>query len=105
MNTNEKTKSSDITYPKKETDIDTPAYDWVLRALKKIDTYYNPTMLKINEPIIRGKYKVTRDTRVIIIAVENEENEIYWACNTPISTDAGEIDTLKEVIPIPKGQL
>ena len=72
MRTNEKIKSSYITQPKKRTDTDTSAYDRVLRALKKPDTLYYINMLKTHEPIIEGKDKVTRYTRVIMISVEHK---------------------------------
>ena len=36
-------------------------------------------MTNIHEPIIKDKYKVTGDTRVIPIIVEHEEDEIQWA--------------------------
>ena len=35
------------------------SYDRVLNSLKKIDTSYNPTMKKIQKPVIGGNYKVT----------------------------------------------
>ena len=56
--------------------------------MKKLDTSYNPTMQKMHEPFIEGKYKVTGYTRVIPI-VEHKDDEIQWACSTSISTDAG----------------
>ena len=48
-------------------------YDRVLNSLKKLDTLYNTTMPMMHGPVIEGKYKVTRDTRVILIIVEHEE--------------------------------
>ena len=56
--------------------------------MKKLDTSYNPTLQKMHEPVIEGKYKVTGDTRVIPI-VEHKDDEIQWAFSTSISTDAG----------------
>ena len=44
------------------------------------------------------------DTRVIPI-VENEDDEIQWACSTSIYTDAGEPETLKEAMTRPNGNL
>ena len=54
-------------------------YDQLLRALKRIDTPYNLTIPKMHEPTIKDKYKVTRETRVIPIAVEHEGDRIQWA--------------------------
>ena len=65
------------------------AYDRALNELNKLDIYYNPTMPRMHDPVIEEKYKVTRDTRVILIA-EYEEDEIQWVCSTPIYTDYGE---------------
>ena len=42
-------------------------YDTISNVLKKLDTSYNPTMPRIHEPVIEGKYNVTKDTRVILI--------------------------------------
>ena len=92
--TNEKTKWSELTYPNKKTYTETSAYNWILRALKNLDTSYNNNIPKIHEPIIKGKLKVTGYTRAIMIAVEQKEDEIHWACNMQISTDAGEPETL-----------
>ena len=71
----------------------------------KLDNAYNPTMKKLHEPIIKVKYKVTRETRFIQIIVEHEEDGIQWACNTSISTDTGEYETLREAISRPIGHL
>ena len=76
-------------YLKKETDTYTSAYDWVQIALNKSATKYNPTMTKAYDPIIEGKWKVTRDTRVVLVVVEQKEDEIKWAHDTKISTDTG----------------
>ena len=54
------------------TDKDKSEYYSVQQELNKLDTAYNPTMTKAHEPIIEGKYKVTWDTRVIMIVVEHE---------------------------------
>ena len=62
-------------------------------------------MPKMTEPIIEGRYKVTRGTRVIPIVVEHEEDEIQWVCNTSISNYSGEPDTLKESMTRPNGYL
>ena len=43
---------SEFTYHKEDTTIDTPLYDRVLNALKKLDTSYNPTIPMIHKPII-----------------------------------------------------
>ena len=81
-------KSSELTYLKKDADTDTPSYDRVLNTPKKLDISYNPTMKKMHNPVIRGNYKVTADTRVITI-VDHKDDEIQWACSTSISTGAG----------------
>ena len=75
MSPNKKLKSSEFKYDNKYSTTDTPAYDRVLNALKKLDTSYNPTMPRIHHPVIEGNYKVNRDTRVIIF-VEHEEEEM-----------------------------
>ena len=54
-------------------------YDRVLNALKKLDTSYNPNFPKMNEPVIEENYKVTGDTKVILIVVEHKKYEIHWA--------------------------
>ena len=64
------------------TDKDKSEYYSVQQELNKLDTAYNPTMTKAHEPIIEGKYKVTWDTRVIMIVVEHEEDDIWWGWNT-----------------------
>ena len=43
-----------------------------------MDTTYNPAMMKGLEPIIKINYKVTGDTRVILI-VEHEADKTQWA--------------------------
>ena len=55
----------------------------------------------MHDPIIEGVYKVTSDTIVILITVEQEEYKIQWACDTSISIDAVEPETLKESMSIP----
>ena len=70
-------KSSELTYLKKDADADTSAYDRVLKAMKKLDTSYNPTMQKMHNKFIKGNYKVKEDTRVITI-VEHKDDEIEW---------------------------
>ena len=49
------------------------AYDRVVNALEKLDTSYNSNTPRIHEPVIKLKYKVTRDTRVISIREHNED--------------------------------
>ena len=88
-------KFSELMYHKKDANTGTSAYDMLFNALKKLDTLYNPAMLRMHEPVIEGNYKVTRDTRVIPL-VEREEDEIQWVCSMSISTDAVEPETLKE---------
>ena len=73
MRPNEKLKSSDFTHHKKGSNTDTSEYDRVLNALKELDTWYNPTMPRMNEPVIKVKYKVTGNTRVVLIVMEHEE--------------------------------
>ena len=79
VNPNKKSKSSEFMYHKKYDNTDTSAYDKVLNALKKLDTLYNPTMPRMHETVIEGKYIVTGDTSIIPIVVEHEENKIHWA--------------------------
>ena len=57
----------------------------------------------MHNPYTKGKYKVTGNTRVIPIAVEHEEDDIHWECNTSIYTGAGEPETLKESMTRPNG--
>ena len=73
MRPNEKLKSSDFTHHKKDTNTDTSEYDRVLNALKELDTLYNPTMQRMHELVIKVKYKVTGNTRVVLIVMEHEE--------------------------------
>ena len=68
-----------------------------MNALKKLDTWYNPTMQKMHDPVIEGTYKVTGDTGVIT-TMEHEYDKIQLACSTSISTNAGEPETLKEAM-------
>ena len=68
-------KSSDFTHHKKDADTETSSYDMVLNVLKKLDTLYNPTMTRMQNPFIAGICKVRGDTRVIPI-VDNEDDEI-----------------------------
>ena len=58
----------------------------------------------MHEPVIEGNYKVTGDTRVILI-VKHKEDEIKWMCSIYISTEAGEPETLKESTTRPNGHL
>ena len=88
-------KSSQLTNLNKDTEAHTSAYDRVLNSLKKLDTLYNPTMQKIHNAVIEGKYKVTGDTRFIPV-VQPKDDEIKWSFSTSISTDAGEPETFKE---------
>ena len=97
-------KSSEFTYHKKDANTDTSSCDRVLNELKKVYTSYNPTMIRIHEPVIEGNYKVTGDTRVIPI-VEQKYYKIQWACSTSISTGAGEPETLKEAMTRPNWYL
>ena len=80
-------KSSDLTYHKKDAYIDMSLYNIVLNAINKLYTSYNPTLQKMHEPVVGDNYKVTVDTRVILI-VEHEDDKIHWACITSISTDS-----------------
>ena len=59
----------------------------------------------MHEPIIECKYKVIGDTRVIPIVVEHEEDKIKLSCNTSISMNEGEPETLKEAMSIPNQYL
>ena len=68
-------KSSELTYLKKYAGADMLAYDRVLNALKKLDTLYNPTIQKIQYPVIEENYKLTGDKRVIPI-VDHKDDEI-----------------------------
>ena len=79
MRPNEKFKSSYFTHHKKETNTETSEYDRVLNALKELYALYNPTMTRMHEPVIKVKYKVTGNTRVVLIVMEHEEYEIQWA--------------------------
>ena len=77
VRSDEKLKSSDFTYHKKEDyNTDTSAYGRVLNSLKKLDTSYNPTLPRMHKLVINGKYEVTGYTRLILIVVEHEEEEI-----------------------------
>ena len=75
----ENSKSSEFRGRKKDGNTDTSEYDRVLNALKKLDTSHNLTMPIMHEPVIEGKYKVTRDTRDIPIVMEHKEYKIHWA--------------------------
>ena len=105
MSSNENPKPSEFTYHNKDTNIDKSAYDRLLNSLKKLYTSYNPTVSRMHEPVIEGRYKVTRDTKVVLVFVEHKEEEIQWACSTSISTDAGEPETLKGEMTRPNGYL
>ena len=50
----------------------------------------------MHEPVNKGKYKVTGNTRFVLIVMENEEYQMHWVCNTTIYTDEGAPETLKE---------
>ena len=89
-------------YFNKDADTETSAYNIVFNELKKLDTSYKPTMQKMHNAVIDGNYKVTGDTRVIQI-VENEDDEIQWACSMSMYTDSGEPKTLKEAMTRPNG--
>ena len=52
VRTNENPKSSEFTYQKKDTKINTSAYDRVFNTLNKINTSYSPIMPRMNEPVI-----------------------------------------------------
>ena len=97
-------KSSELTYHKKDADVDTSAYNRLLNALNKLDTSYTSKMHEIHKPVTEGNYKVKGDTRVIPIA-EHEDDEIQRVRSTSISTDSGEPETLKEVMTRPNGHL
>ena len=90
MRPNEKLKSSDFTYHKKEFNTDTSEYDKVINALKKLDTSYNPNMPIMHKPVIKVKYKMSGNIRVVLIVMEHKEYKIHWAFNTSIYTDEGE---------------
>ena len=57
------------------------------------------------EPIIKGKYKVTGYTRVIMISVEHKDDRIQWAGSASDSKEAGEPDTLKDKMTRLNGRL
>ena len=71
-------------------------YDRVLNALYELDTLYNQTMSRMHEPVNKRKYKVTGNTRFVLIVMENEEYQMHWVCNTSICTNIGSPETLKE---------
>ena len=75
-----------------------------MNVLKKPDPSYNPNMPRMNNPVIKGKYKVNEDTRFILI-VEHKEDEIYWAYSPSIYKDTGEPNSLNEAMTIPNGNL
>ena len=58
----------------------------------------------MHKTVIKGKYKVNRDDRVILI-VEHKEDGIQWACSKYIFTESGESESLKEVMTISNGNL
>ena len=58
-------------------------------------------MPRMHKPVIKGKYKVTRYKRVVLIVMEYKEDEIQWACNTSIYMDTGEPNILKEAMTSP----
>ena len=45
-------KSSELKYLKKDADAETSVYDRLFNALKKLDTFYNPTMHKMHDKVI-----------------------------------------------------
>ena len=49
---NENLKSSEFTYHNKDTNPDVSAYNMLLNALTKLDTEYNPTIPRMNKPLI-----------------------------------------------------
>ena len=57
-------------------------------------------MPKMHKPVIKVKYKGTRETRVIPIT-EHKVDKIHWAGSISISTDAGETEILKEAMTRP----
>ena len=77
MRTNGKLKSSEFKHHKKEYNTYTSKYDRVLNAQKQLDTLYNTTMPRIHEPVIKVKYKVSGNTRVVLIVMEHEEYEMH----------------------------
>ena len=97
-------KSSKFTYHKKDANIETSQYGSVLNALKKLDTSYNPKMTKIHKPDINGNYKLTGDTRVILI-VEKKDEEIQWKDSTSIYMNDGDPETLTEAMTRPNVHL
>ena len=97
---NKNSKSSGFMYYNKYSNTDTSAYNRVLNALKKLDTLHNPNMYRMHKSVIKGNYKMTRDTRVVLI-VEHEEDEINWACSTSISRGTGEPEAFKEAMTRP----
>ena len=54
-------------------------------------------MPRMNKPVIKGNYKVTGDTIVIMI-VEQKDEKIQWACSTSISAGAEDPETLKKTM-------
>ena len=54
---------------KKESNTEMSEYDRVLNALKKLDTSYNKTMPRMHDPVNKGKYKVTGNTRFVLIVM------------------------------------
>ena len=59
-------------YHKKDSNNETSAYDRVLNAPENLDNSYNPIIPRVQKPVLEGKYKATRYTRVIPI-VEYKE--------------------------------
>ena len=45
-------KFSEFTYHKKDATTDTPAYDKLFNAIKKIDTLYKPSLPRVHKPVI-----------------------------------------------------
>ena len=97
-------KLSEFMYHKKDANINTSLYDIVLNSLKKRYAYYNQIITKMNDPVIKVNYTVTVDTGVIPV-MEHEYDKIQWNCNTYISTDSGQQETLKEAMTRPNRHL
>ena len=91
-------------YHKKDANINTSLCDIVLNSLKKLYAYYNQNIPRMDKPIIKVNYKVTVYTGVIPV-MKHEYDKIQWYCNTYISTDSGQQETLKEAMTRPNRHL
>ena len=91
-------------YHNKYANINTSLYDIVLNSLKKLYAYYNQNIPRMDKPVIKGNYKVTVYTGVILV-MKHEYDKIQWYCNTSISTDSGQQETLKEAMTRPNRHL